>query len=314
MSAISKSEVTRIGQRLLAGENAASNDLRVFRRLRAASLRDGCVLLQDVCSDTEADLSGRLKREYAIKRKLLRTPSMQLSRMTDVVGFRAIVADSAAQRAVTERLQALACYRDIRDYAAAPQPSGYRGVHIFLSLPSGEDMLPGSYPAEVQIRTLAQHLWASVSESFGEATKEGRGREDVRRWLKALSEAIRSFDDNPDVFDFERPQLGVGQPTFNVLCFDQTKKTLTGVQDCGGDIALAQQHQELLETSPVFANRYEVVLLVSGAGSKPTLSHVRYFHPEGRPTVPAEILADVGPADFSDSDLWTPEVGRIEAA
>src|SRR5262245_2603090 len=48
--------------------------------------------------------SGRIKRNKSIIRKLAREPTMDLSRMTDIVGLRILVACVATQDEICERL------------------------------------------------------------------------------------------------------------------------------------------------------------------------------------------------------------------
>jgi len=83
--------------------------------------------------DRDALVAQRLKRMPSIINKLRRYPAMDLSRMQDIGGLRAVVAS-------IEELKAL--YRNYKDsrfthtlvsefnYVDSPKTSGYRGIHM----------------------------------------------------------------------------------------------------------------------------------------------------------------------------------------
>lgn len=110
-------------------------------------------------------IGARLKREESIRGKLLREPTMKLSKMQDIGGCRVILQDMKQ----VEDLVAL-CAEDhgitVTDYIAAPRVSGYRGKHIIWRFEGEGEEDTGYKPMriEIQVRTELQHSWATAVE------------------------------------------------------------------------------------------------------------------------------------------------------
>lgn len=132
-------------------------------------------------------VAGRMKRTKSIIRKLARdhNSGMDLSRMSDLVGLRVIVADIADQdSAITQLTAGLTLVRDPYDYR--DRNAGYRAVHLVVG--------DSAHRVEIQIRTLAQHLWADESERMGEHVKEGTMSPDEEEHLSDLYAFCRDQD------------------------------------------------------------------------------------------------------------------------
>ena len=132
----------------------------------------------------------RLKRMWSIENKLVRLPSMHLSRMQDLGGCRVILRSLPEVEALYEslRLSPLASHElvGVKDYIEQPKSSGYRGKHLIFRFHT-EDGDGGPWNGcriEVQIRSLLQHSWATAVEHIdaieGVGLKVGRG--DGRQW------------------------------------------------------------------------------------------------------------------------------------
>lgn len=149
----------------------------------------------------DAELSGRSRKSArSVIAKLQRMPNTRLSQMQDIAGCRAVVPLATQQETLASLLWILhddkplplgdSGVRLIHIDDRRERPiSGYRAVHLLLEA--------DGRIVEVQIRTVAQHLWASISEKladvFGDAVKYGGevpGKPNVRRALMALSDAI----------------------------------------------------------------------------------------------------------------------------
>src|SRR5690606_29947163 len=116
----------------------------------------------------------------SIIRKLVRSPNMDLGRMTDIVGLRIVVDDLEAQRRVE---------RDLPQVLEVERWADYRGEeHLYRAL-HAHGRIDGRR-FEVQVRTLAQQVWADESESFGEQAKEGRTSPAQDAYLRELSAAL----------------------------------------------------------------------------------------------------------------------------
>lgn len=127
----------------------------------------------------------RLKRMPTILDKLTRHPEMQLARMHDIGGCRAVAPEGAAGRRAIDGLRrrlARSVNEVVReyDYVTAPKATGYRAVHTVVRR--------DGRLIEIQLRTLGQHRWAESVERLGSRTghnlKDGQGPEDLLEYLR----------------------------------------------------------------------------------------------------------------------------------
>jgi ppGpp synthetase/RelA/SpoT-type nucleotidyltranferase len=112
----------------------------------------------------QLSISARPKTIDTLVQKLQRT-TLKLGQVQDLAGMR-VDADMLLTQQ-TNLAQEIADYfggGTIKDIRAAPH-SGYRAVHVWLTLPAGR--------VEVQVRTLFQSEWANLYEGLGELY--GRG-------------------------------------------------------------------------------------------------------------------------------------------
>ena len=147
MSDLTTSRVNRAGQRIrriARGQvtdserlAAAIDTLVGFRALHAISLQTATRGLRSAVTSERlpVQVSQRLKRVSTIIDKLLREPTLPLSRMQDIGGCRAILPTIPDIRAVQERLARPSRARElvaVSDYIEDPRDSGYRGVHLIM--------------------------------------------------------------------------------------------------------------------------------------------------------------------------------------
>lgn len=142
-----------------------------------------------------AIVARRLKRTPSIVAKLKRFPGMQLDRMQDIGGIRAVVNNVREVRFIHESLiKGRHKHRPVmppKDYIAEPKPDGYRGIHqVFKYSTIQHEELEG-IQIEVQIRTKFQHFWATAVETLGviekSSFKTGAGDEDFKQFFKLCS-------------------------------------------------------------------------------------------------------------------------------
>lgn len=134
--------------------------------------------------DADAIVAQRLKRVPSILAKLERFDGMQLARMQDIGGLRAIVTSMPKLYALEAAYgRARFAHQLVRqdDYVKSPKRDGYRGIHLIYRYRSQSD---AGRPfdglcLEVQMRTRLQHAWATTVETMGtfvgQALKSGQG-------------------------------------------------------------------------------------------------------------------------------------------
>jgi putative GTP pyrophosphokinase len=137
------------------------------------------------------EVTQRLKRIPTIVDKLRREPTMQLAKMQDIGGCRAILRSVAEIRNVERRLCRNRPPLRVSDYIEVPQASGYRAVHVVVSYPDEDGV---ARAIEVQLRTRIMHEWAVSVERLGgriEADlKSGLGPRPVLDFLRTASAAM----------------------------------------------------------------------------------------------------------------------------
>lgn len=116
-------------------------------------------------------VAQRLKRTPSIIAKLKRFPDMQLDRMQDIGGIRAVVNSVDEVRRVHESLikgRHQHCpVLPPKDYISNPKDDGYRGIHQVFKYDTPQHKELKGMQVEVQIRTKLQHYWATAVETLG---------------------------------------------------------------------------------------------------------------------------------------------------
>lgn len=199
-----KGEISRAG-RLLIDRNASVEQpawaLDVMSNWRAAQAYPMHALLMmlrrkatDI--DTNAVVVQRHKRAPSIIGKLTRFPKMELSRMQDIGGCRAIVATVGDVQRLNEHIQTSRTRNELHreyNYIKEPKESGYRGIHLTYKY-NGEKSEYNGYFVEVQLRSKVQHAWATTVEIVDtftdQALKSSKGTQD---WLKFFRMASAEF-------------------------------------------------------------------------------------------------------------------------
>jgi ppGpp synthetase/RelA/SpoT-type nucleotidyltranferase len=196
---LSRSAVDRAGRLLrdwaqtgVLMESREQDAMEVVSRYRAqfqAPLTSVVIGLRSAARTSGADVvvGQRLKRQPRIVAKLARYPRMELSRMQDIGGCRAILPDLATVSAVAQRVRRQKSdVVSVADYIASPKQSGYRAVHMVV-------VRDGTL-VEIQLRTPWQQQWATLVEdldgAYGLTLKDETGPEDVLRFLRLLGDAF----------------------------------------------------------------------------------------------------------------------------
>lgn len=170
--------------------NAAFDLLVAWRAAHATPLRKATMGLRSRVTTArcaQVEVSQRLKRTPTIIDKLRREPRMELGRMADIGGCRAVLQDLDELARVRARYDSNSDrVVRIKDYIENPKADGYRAVHIYVRY--------DGRLVEVQLRTRIQHEWAytveTITSRLGVDIKGGAGPDPVRGWFAAVSAAM----------------------------------------------------------------------------------------------------------------------------
>jgi ppGpp synthetase/RelA/SpoT-type nucleotidyltranferase len=161
------------------------NTMQNGLRLHVSRLSDEFVVAQ------------RLKRIPSILKKLERFPGMQLARMQDIGGCRAVVPSIGDVFALRESLLSSRMRHRLaneKNYIAYPKDSGYRSVHLVYQYQSDRNSTYNGLAIEVQMRSQLQHAWATAVETMGtflrSALKASEGPEDWLEFFRQVSSAF----------------------------------------------------------------------------------------------------------------------------
>lgn len=216
----SRSDVNRAGEILIAdhippGElEWAFGVLTNWRSCHGYPINTFQATLRDKINRLEigdAIVAQRLKRQTSIISKLRIFNSMQLSRMQDIGGVRAVVKNFKQVKLLendyrtSKRLSHSLI--DAKDYISSPKSSGYRSVHLIYKYKNKSNPAYDGLRIELQIRNQLQHAWATAVETMGtfldQALKSSQGDEEWLGFFALVSSAFAHLERCPPVPGYE---------------------------------------------------------------------------------------------------------------
>lgn len=147
-------------------------------------------------------IESRLKTLDSIQEKTSRKglPSVDLSHITDMIGLRLIVVFSQDVQKLDQLIRRNLVLFNHEDAAARLEDNqfGYQSNHYNVKLPDSWLTLPnysdlGGLQAEIQVRTIAQHMWAVVSHKL-QYKNEGSVPAPIRRSINRASALLETVD------------------------------------------------------------------------------------------------------------------------
>ena len=210
--------------------------MNIFLRNHAAAINPKFVIAQ------------RLKRTPSIRHKLDRFPSMQLARMQDIGGCRAVLNNIREVRALRDNVLASRAKHILahsKDYIAEPKESGYRGIHLIYRYHSDTYTKHCGLMVEIQIRSTIQHVWATGVETVGtfirSPLKSSIGPKDWLEFFARLSTTLHLKESNPRIYkrleEFHASAIALGKLINRI----DAKRRLT---DFGNLVKLVEQHKQ----------------------------------------------------------------------
>ncbi|MGK5444627.1 GTP pyrophosphokinase [Micromonospora sp. URMC 105] len=209
-----KSDVARMAANVDEERDQSLIDSFSLARPRYVAFCDSMrLLVQRLCENSgfSATVESRAKEVSNLAEKLKRKRGYAtLDDIPDLAGVRIIVRYSSEVAQVAEMLsrEFLVIESFTHDYSS-PDSFGYRSHHMVVALSNRRSRLTEwtdseGLRAEVQIRTILQHAWASISHSL-DYKSESDIPQDLRRDLFKVAALLESADDS-----FERYRQSVG--------------------------------------------------------------------------------------------------------
>jgi len=154
---------------------------------------------------TSAPVGQRLKRLPSIAGKLQRFRAMDLSRMQDIAGLRAVVPTPAALRNIRSAYVDNTSFphelRSQHDYVQDPKDDGYRSIHLIYRYKNAKAPAYDGLHVELQLRTRLQHAWATAVETVdtfaNQAIKAGRPTPQWAEFFLLASAAFAAMEGTP---------------------------------------------------------------------------------------------------------------------
>ena len=82
----------------------------------------------------------------------------------------------------------------IKDYCKNPKPSGYRSLHVVISIPVFLVNSKSTVPVEIQFRSIAMDTWTSLEHELKYKNK-GALTEDIQKQLTQCAKTLSDVDE-----------------------------------------------------------------------------------------------------------------------
>lgn len=167
-----QNDYRRLGERIkLNPDNISVEDLELLQKYRTTYRQPLASVFSELEQlaqwvDPNCVCAYRVKRIESIISKLKRQPKMMLDRVGDIAGCRCIMSKldyvyrlyDIIQQKSDEKKLSFEIKGKTRDYNKEPNPDdpGYKSIHLYVRI--------GNRSIEIQIRSLAQHNWATLVE------------------------------------------------------------------------------------------------------------------------------------------------------
>ncbi|WP_374457109.1 GTP pyrophosphokinase family protein [Nocardioides sp.] len=168
------------------------------------------VLLAQLVNDAEIAvdyITGRPKDAASLSKKLSNPKYSSLDEITDLCGLRIVTRHAEDVKAVVELIKhEFEILEHVVHGAESPQSFGYASEHLIVKLDTRRAALREwkaneGVVAEVQVRSILQHAWASISHGL-DYKDEGDAPKALRRQLFRIAALLETSDELFD--DFRR--------------------------------------------------------------------------------------------------------------
>lgn len=146
-------------------------------------------------------IENRLKTPASIREKIKRrglefTLESITEHITDIAGVRVVCHYIEDIYLLADLLLGQPDIQLIRrsDYIKSPKENGYRSLHLILKVPVMLSVSTEHFPVEIQIRTIAMDMWASLEHEMRYKSQEEMAPELVKE-LKDCADTIAHVDE-----------------------------------------------------------------------------------------------------------------------
>lgn len=153
-------------------------------------------------------IDTRLKSAKSILGKLQKkdldlTLSAACNNIYDIAGIRVVCSYIKDVYLIRDRLMAQddIMIMQIKDYIETPKENGYRSLHMVIRVPVYFMNKKQLVPVELQIRTLAMDLWASLEHDIKYKCLYQRETEDFSEELKECSRLIYEAEEKMEIMN-----------------------------------------------------------------------------------------------------------------
>ncbi len=108
-----------------------------------------------------------------------------VQRITDIAGVRVVCSYTQDIYYLYNLIQKSECFKilRVRDYIRNPKPNGYRSLHLVVTVPVHLSEGTLNLPVEVQLRSIAMDLWASLEHELRYKSDRVFSAEDEQKLL-----------------------------------------------------------------------------------------------------------------------------------
>ena len=131
-----------------------------------------------------------------------------VQRITDIAGIRVVCSYTQDIYYLYDLIQKSECLRilRVRDYIRSPKPNGYRSLHLVVTVPVHLSEGTLNLPVEVQLRSIAMDLWASLEHELRYKSDRIFSEEDEQKLL-SCAETLAVVDAQmQELFRREEPE------------------------------------------------------------------------------------------------------------
>lgn len=149
-------------------------------------------------------IESRIKSQESIEEKLKKqnlavNKENAMETLKDIAGIRVVCFFESDIYKLVDVLkrQNIFIWIKEKDYIKNPKPNGYRSFHVILAVPLYYLDVTEYFPVEIQFRSMAMDLWASMEHRICyKKDKEGVLKEEFLKYAEELEQLEKNFQEN----------------------------------------------------------------------------------------------------------------------